>query len=107
MRASVDAALPRTAEQIEAVRRHVTALSEQVEELTAQRDGALADARQLARLARHLFLTTGAPGFGRPGVQDLLGAHLTAADRRHIPPAFAGADLPGLGLAEHARDDQG
>jgi hypothetical protein len=95
VRASVDAEVPRTAGQIEAVREHIAALSTRVDEVTAERDAALVDARQLARLVRHLFLTTGAAGFARPGVQALLALHLTAADRRHLPAAHTEAHPAG------------
>jgi phage I-like protein len=98
VRASANAELPRTAGQIQAVRAHVTALSERVEALTLERDAALADARQLARLVRHLFLSTGTAGFTSPGIQELLGAHLTAADRRQVPAAYADVDAAGLGM---------
>lgn len=100
VRASIGEQLPHTAGQIEAVRGHIAELSSQVERADADRDLARRDARQLARLARHLFLTTGAPGFDRAGIQALFATYLTAADRRQVPAAYADVDLAGLGGAE-------
>ncbi|WP_263120722.1 hypothetical protein [Cellulomonas sp. RIT-PI-Y] len=89
------------AAQVEAVRVHITALTARVDGLIAQRDGALHDARQLARLVRHLFLSTGAEGFTRPGIQALLAAHLTGADRQQLPTRYEGSgpDEPSVGEA--------
>jgi hypothetical protein len=98
VRASLDDQLPRTAGQIETVRDHIASLAAQAEQAAAERDATRADARQLARLARHLFLTTGAPGFDRPGVQALFATYLTAADRRQVPAAYADLDLAALGI---------
>lgn len=99
VRASVGEQLPRTAGQIEAVRRHIADLTAQVEQAEADRDLARRDARQLARLARHLFLTTGAPGFDRAGIQALFATYLTPADRRQVPAAYTDVDLAALGAA--------
>jgi hypothetical protein len=88
VRDSVRAELPVTAGQISAVQTRMSELSERVESLAAERDSALADARQLARLARHLFLSTGAAGFGSTGVQELLDAHLLPVDRRQVPAPY-------------------
>lgn len=83
--------VPRTTAAVGAQRAQVDELHTRVLSLRAQRDSAFEDAHQLARLARWLFLTTGAPGFTSPGIQALLGAHLSAADRREVPPAYATA----------------
>jgi septal ring factor EnvC (AmiA/AmiB activator) len=98
LQATVNGQLPRTAGQIEAVRRHIADLTAQLERATEERDAGRDDARQLARLARHLFLTTGAPGFDRAGIQELFATYLTAADRRQVPAAHADVDLAGLGI---------
>ncbi|MBD3778057.1 MAG: hypothetical protein IE923_02165 [Micrococcales bacterium] len=82
------------------MRRHIADLTAQLERATDERDAARGDARQLARLARHLFLTTGAPGFDRAGIQALFAAYLTAADRRQVPAVYAEVDLAALGGAE-------
>lgn len=93
VRVSVNAELPRTAGQIQAVRDHITALTAKLDEVTGQRVEALADAHQLARLTRHLFLTTGAPELDRPAIQGRLTAHLSAADRRQVPPAYTNVEM--------------
>ena len=103
MRASLDEQLPRTAGQIEAVRRHIADLTAHLERATEERDAARGDARQLARLARHLFLTTGALGFDRAGIQALFATYLTAADRRQMPAGYADVELAGLGIRADAR----
>lgn len=100
VRASIGEQLPRTAGQIEAVRRHIAELTDHVERAAQERDVARRDARQLARLARHLFLTTGAPGFDRAGIQALFATYLTAADRRQVPAPYADVDLAALGAAD-------
>ncbi|RMI13230.1 hypothetical protein [Cellulomonas triticagri] len=101
---ALSARLPRTSAQITAVRDRIEAADARAAALETELDRVRVDARRLARLARYLFLATGAPGFSRPGVQAVLGTYLTAADRRTVPEGFAQADLaaliPDLGVAD-------